>query len=157
MSTAETIITGVIEREGGYVFDPADPGGETKYGIARRYHPDVNIRDLTREEAARIYYYDYWKPSRAEALPEHLRETYFDMVVNLGPKTAVRVLQRACRGQGADIVVDGRLGPRTLGACRRLEADRLRAYRLLYYARKVIKSPGKERFYYGWYQRAVTV
>ena len=46
LDTFEEIIDKVIEHEGGYVNDPDDPGGETKYGIAKNSNPDVDIKDL---------------------------------------------------------------------------------------------------------------
>ena len=45
-------ISFVLKWEGGYVNDPADPGGKTKYGISKRYHPKVDIKALTEKEAA---------------------------------------------------------------------------------------------------------
>ena len=46
LDTFEEIIDKVIEHEGGYVNDPDDPGGETKYGIAKKSNPDVDIKTL---------------------------------------------------------------------------------------------------------------
>ena len=63
------LIDGVLVREGGYVDHPSDPGGETKYGIAKRSHPKEDIKNLTKERAAEIYEKDYWIPSRASSLP----------------------------------------------------------------------------------------
>ena len=48
MTTFEQIIDGVLEHEGGYVNDPYDKGGETKFGIAKRWYPDVDIKNLTK-------------------------------------------------------------------------------------------------------------
>ena len=45
LDTFEEIIDKVIEHEGGYVNDPDDPGGETKYGIAKKSNPDVDIKE----------------------------------------------------------------------------------------------------------------
>ena len=47
----DDIIDIVIKHEGGYVNDPTDLGGETKYGITKRFYPDVDIKNLTEEEA----------------------------------------------------------------------------------------------------------
>ena len=66
----EEIIDHVIDHEGGYVNDPKDLGGETKYGISKRWYPEINIKDLTIDDAKNIYYEDYWVPSRAQDLPE---------------------------------------------------------------------------------------
>ena len=48
------IIEVVLHHEGGYVNDPKDPGGETNFGIAKRSHPDVDIKNLTEEGAKEI-------------------------------------------------------------------------------------------------------
>ena len=50
-TTFDKIIEVVLEHEGGYVNDPDDAGGETKYGIAKRWYPSVDIKNLTKEQA----------------------------------------------------------------------------------------------------------
>ena len=52
----------LIDHEGGYVFDPRDPGGETKYGISKRSYPALNIKNLDLETAKAIYRKDFWDP-----------------------------------------------------------------------------------------------
>ena len=150
------IIKLILRNEGGYSNDPRDRGGETKYGISKRNHPEVDIKNLTIDGAMDIYRRLYWTPSKAEKLMPELRYSYFDMVVNAGQGNAVKILQRACNSKlkKADkIAVDGRIGPMTIKASEKLEESRLRAYRLLHYARIVNKNPTQERFWYGWYNR----
>jgi len=150
------IIKRVLESEGGYVNDPDDPGGETKYGISKRSHPEVDIKNLTIDGALDIYKRLYWVPSKAEKLIPELRHQYFDMVVNAGQGNAVKILQKACNGKakkGEKIAVDGRIGNITIGASEKLEVSRLKAYRILYYAEKVQKNPTLEKYFYGWYRR----
>jgi lysozyme family protein len=74
----------VLSFEGGYVNDPRDPGGETRYGISKRAHPDVDIKNLTREQAAHIYYRSYWLPAGCQALPGPLALVHFDSGVQHG-------------------------------------------------------------------------
>ena len=112
----------LIGHEGGYVNNPADPGGETKYGISRRSYPGEDIAGMTLDRAKAIYLRDYWGPAGCDAVPDALRFDLFDMAVNAGVRTAVRCLQRAC---GAD--PDGILGPRTLQAAQAMPATRLLA------------------------------
>ena len=83
-TTFNEIIEVVLEHEGGYVNDPDDAGGETKYGIAKRWYPNVDIKNLTKEEAKKIYHMDYWNPAKCNEVPKHLRHIYFDMCVNFG-------------------------------------------------------------------------
>ena len=84
----------VLEHEGGtYENDPDDPGGETKWGIDKRSHPKVDIRNLTKEDATEIYYASYWKPNRCETLALKLGESHFDACVNCGSGRANRFLK----------------------------------------------------------------
>ena len=149
----------VLKREGGYVNDPDDPGGETKYGISKRAHPDVDISSLTPESAAEIYKDYYWLPAKVERLPQSLQAMYFDMVVNQGQAKAVKTLQKACNGKRRHekIAVDGKIGPQTIKAADKLELERLRAYRIMEYARTVLRKPPLEKYYYGWFKRAMEV
>ena len=98
------IIKEVLRREGGSKLtkDPDDPGGTTKYGISKRANPDVDVENLTEDEAVVIYLDKYWKPSKASYLPESLQDMYFDMVVNFGQKRAVKILQEACNHKNKD-------------------------------------------------------
>ena len=80
----DKIIEKVLEHEGGYVNDPDDLGGETNYGITKRFFPDVDIKNLTKEQAKKIYHQDYWRPAKCDEVPNHLKHIYFDMCVNFG-------------------------------------------------------------------------
>ncbi len=64
--------------------DPDDPGGATKYGVDQRSHPDVDIRNLTEEQAKEIYWKQYWLKNDCEKLRFPLGEVYFDACVNHG-------------------------------------------------------------------------
>lgn len=114
--------------EGGYVNDPDDRGGATKYGISLnfykqnidRYADESDIQALTREDAENIYREWFWYPSGVAALDSRdLANRVFALVVNAGIKPAVRVLQRAVNQtvRSEDdhwgIAVDGVLGPET--------------------------------------------
>ena len=155
MTTFDEIIEHVLEKEGGYVNDPTDLGGETNYGITKRFYPDVDIKNLTKEQAKEIYKRDYWDKNRVDELPEQLRHIFFDMCVNQGRGTAVKVLQRAANAKGAKLKVDGGMGPATLKAIQNVEHDRVKSYRVLHYANLVINKPEQEKFWYGWFKRAL--
>ena len=157
MKTFKEIIEKVLEHEGGYVNDPKDLGGETKYGITKRFYPDVDIKNLTIEQATEIYKKDYWDKNKVESLPQNLWHIYFDMCVNMGKRTAVKVLQRAAVNKGRDIEVDGGLGPMTIGALKGVELDRVRAFRVKYYVDLITARPEQEKFYLGWFRRATEV
>ena len=158
METFNEIIEVILEHEGGYVDNPHDRGGETKYGITKKFYPSVDIKNLTKEQAKKIYHQDYWKPAKCDEVPPHLRHIYFDMCVNFGRRGAVKVLQRAANSKRKDkLEVDGGFGPKTLSAIQKLSIDRVRAYRVLRFANLVIKKPEQERFWVGWYRRATNV
>jgi len=153
----EDIIEEVLKHEGGYVNDPDDAGGETNFGIAKKFNPDVDIKNLTKEGAKKIYYDKYWVPSKAAQVPNRLKHIYFDMVVNFGQRGAVKVLQQAAVNANAPIKVDGMIGPNTLGSLKKVEPDRVRAFRVLRFANLVIKKPTQEKFWFGWFRRAIGV
>jgi len=153
----DEIIEVVLHHEGGYVNDPKDPGGETNFGVAKRSHPDVDIKNLTKEGAKEIYKEVYWDKNKVESLSEDLRHIYFDMCVNQGRGRAVKILQQSANAKGADLKVDGGLGPMTIKSLNGVELDRVRAYRIKYYADLVTRKPDLERFYFGWFRRGLEV
>ena len=155
--TFNDIIEKVLEHEGGYVNDPNDLGGETNFGITKRFYPDVDIKNLTKEDAKQIYYKDYWKKNKCDKMPDQLKYIYFDMCVNMGKRTAVKILQRSAVNKGKDIDVDGGLGAMTLEAIKNVELTRVRAYRVKYYVDIVNKKPEQEKFYFGWFRRSLEV
>lgn len=110
----------VLALEGGYVNDPQDPGGETKYGISTRTYPNLDIRSLTRDQAVEIYHRDFWLPNHYDRIQDpEVAAKIFDMAVNMGSRTANRLLQRACnrtRDAACDVGEDGVMGPITLEA-----------------------------------------
>ena len=159
LTTFDEIIDLTLEHEGGYVHDPKDLGGETNFGIAGRFYPDVDIKNLTKEGAKEIYKKDYWDRNKVDDLPDKLKHIFFDMCVNQGRGTAVKILQRACNAKGANLAIDGGYGPGTKGAMETYKpsVERVRCYRLKHYYDLVNKKPEQERFLFGWYRRALSV
>ena len=78
----------VVGIEGGYVNDPRDPGGETKFGISKRAYPNIDIAQLTLEQAQQIYLRDYWDACGCDTMPWERALCVFDMAVNQGPGSA---------------------------------------------------------------------
>lgn len=105
----------LIGNEGGYSFNPADPGGETMWGvtarIARANGYTGDMRTLPRETAAAIYEEEYWAPAQCDKLPPALRFQMLDAAVNAGVPQAVLWLQRAL-----GVKDDGQLGGATIAA-----------------------------------------
>lgn len=100
----------ILSHEGGYINHPNDPGGETKWGIAKRSYPELNIAGLTRSQAIAIYRRDFWEPL-ANALPREVVFQAVDAAVNHGHGNATRWLQRA-----VGVADDGVVGPVTRAA-----------------------------------------
>lgn len=101
-------------NEGNYVNNPNDPGGETKYGISKKAYPDLDIENLTLEQAKKIYKRDYWDRCKCSFIPDSLSIALFDFAVNSGTKKAITYLQKAL-----EVTADGVIGNQTIGACNR--------------------------------------
>lgn len=99
----------LIGHEGGYVHDPRDPGGETKFGISKRSYPALDIADLNVDDAKAIYKRDFWARAQCDRLHPDLAFQVFDGAVNSGIGNSIRWLQEA-----AGVAVDGVVGPLTL-------------------------------------------
>lgn len=95
MSKFDKYIDRVLGHEGGYVYHPRDPGGETKWGISKRSFPHVNIKELTREQAIEIYRKEFWNDIDGEQLPDEIAFQILDTAINHGTGNAIRFLQRA--------------------------------------------------------------
>lgn len=128
MKTVRQIAREIVGREGGFVNDPDDPGGATKYGVTihtmRRLRLDLDrdgdvdiqdVRALSYEQAVDIFTRHYFDKPRIGLLPEPLQASVFDMYVNAG-SNAVKILQRLMRQFGHPLAVDGMLGPVTAKA-----------------------------------------
>lgn len=146
----------VLKHEGGYVNNPADPGGETKYGISKRAYPNEDIKNLTRERAKEIYFSDYWKKNLLDQVDDQeVAAAMLDTVVNHGK--GPMLIQKAAQDIGVPLDVDGRIGPATVRAVNTLPAKQylasLHNVRERYYYDLVAKDPAKAVFLKGWLAR----
>ena len=89
----------------------------------------------------------------------NVRYWSFDSAVNMGGSRMTKILQQVVNIKGGNLVVDGRIGKNTIAQTKKHkpEPERLRAYRIKYYADLVHRKPKLDKFYYGWYRRAVAV
>ena len=165
MKSVRDIASEIVAREGGFVNDPDDPGGATKYGVTihtmRRLgldldrDGDVDIRDvraLTRHQAVEIFITHYFDHPRISSLPTPLQATVFDMYVNAGAN-AVKILQRLLRQMGFDVAVDGMIGPMTEAAAKTAAeqapdhiADAYGIARRNYYLRLADRRPASRKY-----------
>lgn len=146
----DVCIDRVLSHEGGYVNDPRDPGGETKFGISKRSYENVNIKALTREDAKRIYLRDFWRKGSCDLLPVGLDYLILDAGINHGVSQAIKFLQRA-----VGVTADGIIGPKTILAVNKAKPEAIiRAFcehRLNFYkSLKTFKTYGR-----GWTRRLV--
>lgn len=85
INTIDKALEFVLQWEGGYVNDPDDAGGETKYGIAKRFFPHLDIKNLTMDEAKAIYESQYWTRAGCPWMKDYnLATVVFDTAVNCG-------------------------------------------------------------------------
>ena len=136
----------IIGHEGGYVNDPRDPGGETKYGISKRAYPNEDIKNLTLDRAKFLYKQDYWDAIEAESIPGVARLMVFDCSVNCGVTTAKKLLQRAVGTKD-----DGVIGAKTRAAISNTTdiAMKFAGFWLQYYT----DLPGWPTYGKGWTRR----
>jgi lysozyme family protein len=109
-----------LKSEGGFSDDPHDPGGATMKGVTLEVYRDykgnseltaADLKRITDAEISDIYMSRYWAKVRAEELPDGIDLSVFDMGVNAGPATSIKLLQRAL-----GVTADGIFGPITLAA-----------------------------------------
>ena len=139
----------LISNEGGYVNNQADPGGETNWGISKRSYPNVDIANLTREDAKAIYLQDFWQRGQMDQYDPAIAFQVFDAAVNHGMGTALRLLQRA-----AGVADDGHIGPVTVAA---VKAKSVTDMLMLYIAYRIkfwTKLSTWPTFGKGWANRA---
>lgn len=128
MPTVREIAREIIQREGGFVDDPDDPGGATKHGVTihtmRRLGLDLDkdgdidrmdVQQNSEALAEEIFVTEYFEKPRITDLPDVLQATVFDMQVNAGGQ-AVKILQRLVSQMGHVCTVGGVIGPKTLKA-----------------------------------------
>ena len=155
----EKAITLVLKHEGGYVNDPNDLGGETKYGISKRSYPHLDIKTLTVEQAIEIYRRDWWDKYRyGDIKDQDVATKVFDLSVNMGPATAHRLLQEALVFLDYPVEIDGIIGPQTIAAANKADPRRLlQVLRWLaahHYYRIAAQRPQSRAFLLGWLGRA---
>ena len=126
-------------KDGGYTNDPTDPGGETKFGISKKGHPEVDIKSLTLTEATVIYEKDYWLKIGADKMEKRLAIACFDSAVNCGVGRTRSWLDELAK-------VKERNPPKD-------EARWMIQRRTQYYLDLVKKKPALNKYIKGWLNR----
>lgn len=178
----ELFLKELIQREGGYVNDPSDSGGATKYGVteavARANGYKGYMKDLPIDLAKSIYKKQYWTSPRFDqvnTISPKVAEELLDTGVNCGVAFAKPLLQRALNllnNQGkegwSDLAVDGVYGPATLSALKAYLAKRgkdgettlLRVLNIMQgnrYIEIAERNPSQEKYFFGWVLNRVVV
>jgi lysozyme family protein len=157
MSLFDDAFEFTVGHEGGYVNDTDDSGGETNWGISKKAHPDVDIKNLTKDGAKEIYRKNYWNSYYELLNNDTLTIRVFDMAVNSGAIAAIKILQEAINYCGGNIPVDGRIGVKTTNSTVYINKDylleRFRVERSKYYADCVTNRPTNLKYLKGWIYR----
>ena len=118
----------MLKSEGGYVNNPADPGGMTNLGVTKatwenwvgRESDEAEMRGLTPEKVEPLYKKKYWDAVRGDELPMGLDYLMFDFAVNAGAGRAIKTLQTA-----VGVTPDGGFGPMTMAAVQAVDPNEL--------------------------------
>lgn len=162
MSAFDKAIDFIFAVEGYISNHKADAGGFTKYGIAQKSHPNIIVKNLTLDGAKEIYRKDYWSACKCDEFGGNVGLYLMDFAVNSGVKTAAVALQkcvnRLTTGKNdAPLVADGKIGPKTIEAAKRLDQNALvgalHAYRTAYFFGIVKRNPSQQTFLKGWMNR----
>lgn len=153
---ARQAILRILAEEGTYSCNASDRGGETNYGISKRWYPNLDIKNLTINEASKIYHQDYWRKNHCHQLPPEIALMLFDTAVNQGGSFARKALQQAL-----NVKQDSIIGSKTIAAAYAApglflltKLTRLRCQR---YTNLVQNENSQITFIKGWIDRALDI
>lgn len=143
----------------GYTADKVDPGGETKFGVAKNANPDVNIKTMTLDQAQSIYFNKYWYQMKCDSFSGFLPFILFDASVNHGVPRASKMLQTAIGLTGGD--VDGDIGNYTISIAKSFNpaviCDKILQSRIDLFNAIVKNNPSQRKFLNGWLNRIANI
>lgn len=152
MADFKISVVKTLQHEGGYVNDSQDSGGETNMGISKREYPDLDIKNLTQDQAVEIYREGYWKNYYSQIADQSLADKIFDLGVLFGVGTTVKVLQIVL-----GLTADGAFGPTSLEKLNSVDpVSCLAAFKtgMVTHCLEVVKSSPQDRvFFQGWARR----
>jgi len=109
----EEFLDTVIKHEGGYVDNPLDPGGETKYGISKKQYPKLDIKNLDIESAKEIYRKDFLPSAETNYGKNEFAFKMADIGINASPQIATQIMQKSLNFFGMELDEDGKMGDAT--------------------------------------------
>lgn len=86
------VVRRALTREGGYVAQDGTSGAPANFGINGRANPDVDIKNLTKDQAIELYRTRYWDAMGADHLPPAMQATVFDAAISQGVPWAKKAL-----------------------------------------------------------------
>lgn len=118
-------------KDGGYTNDPVDLGGETKFGISKRAHPNLDIKNLTLDQALEVYKRDYWDANNLDVITLPMCVALMDAFVNHQPHSVHKLWVQAGDSNWREFI----------------------KLRRLLYLQIISKRPEQEKFRRGWMNR----
>ena len=134
--------------EGGDTDDPNDPGGLTRFGIAQNMNPEIDVAGLTWTDARHHWVRKWWQPLRCDDLWSGLDLVCFEGSFNQGETFMRKALQRA-----VGVTADGALGPLTMAAIAKADAETLLREVLLRRQMRYTRLDNWPRYGKGWTRR----
>ena len=166
MSDFDKAVVVVLAHEGGFVDDPADPGGATNFGISTPFLKQhglpctyEDVKNMTVDFAKKCYFDFFWTPQFYGKLDDQVIATkMFDAAVNMGPQQANRLLQKALGAMGFEIVPDGFIGSQTLALANKAGTGSLLSALceqfVTFYTKLAASKPELAKFLPNWLHRA---
>jgi lysozyme family protein len=150
-----------VDLEGRFVNHPLDRGGPTKFGLSKKANPELDIPNLTIDQAREVYFRKYWNPLQIEKINSEIVQCeIFDTGVNCGKSGTALISQRALHFLGEELAIDGWFGPETLGkinfwVTRDIQAlfKAMNGFQFIWYVDLVKKDPFQRVFTRGWMKR----
>jgi transcriptional regulator with XRE-family HTH domain len=110
-----------MQHGDGYYDDPCDAGEEKRFGISKRSYPNIDIKNITIDDAKEILYTDFWCKNKCTEIVQLndgtiIASKLFDLSISVGISEANKILQRALMSNGFLLKDDGILGPLTMEA-----------------------------------------
>lgn len=161
--------------EGGFVDDPDDAGGATRFGVteavARDWGYEGPMSEFPKKLAVSIYRHDYWDVADLDQVAEQdwkLAYEIFEAGVNCGVGSVGEWVQRCINILNKEgklyenITVDGVIGPNTIHKIKILSQVRngiptlttlVNVFQGMRYVSLCENNEAQEKFIYGWAKR----
>lgn len=143
--------------------NPNDHGGDTKFGISKRFHPEIDLDTLDIDGAKEFYWRKFWQPLRLGEI--HSARIVFEILeqaVNFGDVPAVKHVQEALCRLGSKVALDGKIGPQTINAVNNYPAPAVlllcvNGIQFRTYCQIVDGDPTQRGNFVGWLRRVTDI